>query len=390
MNAFPDSPVREVRVGEGARSYSVAIGVGVLDRTGAILRSRFPRARRAVLVVDAGLPGATADRARTSLAAHGFTVGEAPCTADEAHKSLRTVESLLDCFMRHRLERAEPVIALGGGVVGDVAGFAAAIYRRGVPVLQCPTTLLAMVDSSVGGKTGVNLADADGLRKNMAGAFHPPLAVLADVALLDSLPMRQFRSGLAECVKHGVIGGPWGEPALLAWLRVHAASILAREPGTLAELVERNVRLKAAVVGSDEREEADQGGRALLNLGHTFGHAIETLSGARPHRTGESPPLLHGEAVAIGLIAACMTSIAVGCAPPELLDSVRSLLTDFGLPTQAEGLPSDDVLLERMRGDKKVLGGRLRLVLPSGPSTCRIVPDPPEAAVRAGLAAMRA
>ncbi|MCA9311220.1 MAG: iron-containing alcohol dehydrogenase, partial [Phycisphaerales bacterium] len=253
------------------RSYDIVVGAGVLDELGPRAKALVP-GRHAFLVTDHNLPRSTIARARTSLEAAGFRVTEASANATEPEKSLATVERLLEAVGRARLERRDPVIALGGGIVGDVTGFVAASYRRGVPFIQCPTTLLAMVDASVGGKTGVNLVIGGALRKNMVGAFWQPRTVLADIATLASLPERERRAGLAECLKHGLICAAT-DPALFDWTVAHADAIARLDAPALTELVTRNVAVKAAVVAGDEREEASSGGRALLNLGHTFGHA---------------------------------------------------------------------------------------------------------------------
>ena len=324
--------------------------------------------------------------------AAGFAITTAQARATETDKSLETVERLLAEVAETNHERRDPVIALGGGIVGDVAGFVAAIYRRGVPVIQCPTTLLSMVDASVGGKTGVNLAGGGaargGLKKNFVGAFHQPALVVADVATLDSLPDRELRCGLAECVKHGLIAAAEDGGALLAWIEANLSRIAARDPASLVELVERNVRLKAGIVGRDEREDSDKDVRAALNLGHTFGHAIETLPGLTPDGDPAHAPLHHGEAVALGLVAAARCAEHLGLCERALGDRVVSVLRRIGLPVQVSGLPDSGAVLAAMRHDKKVQGGRLRLVLPTGAGV-RVVDDPDEAAIRTGLAAIR-
>jgi 3-dehydroquinate synthase len=248
-----------------------------------------------------------------------------------------------------------------------------------------------MVDASVGGKTGVNLAAGGGdLHKNMVGAFHQPRAVIADVDVLRSLPERFFRAGLAECVKHAMIGADWGDPGLVDWTASARARIAAHDTGTLIELVSRNVRIKATVVGRDEREEDQSGGRALLNLGHTFAHAIEPLPGLSPDGNPAHAPLQHGEAVALGLVAAARGAVALGKCPADLADRTVALLNDFGLPTRVRGLPPADQVLARMHHDKKVLGGRLRLILPTAPGRAAVIADPPQAAVITAIDAIRA
>lgn len=386
--------------GRGGRGYDVVIGAGVLGRVGAIAReaaglTREREGARVFVVCDGGLPKETVGRVRASLGAAMLVALTQKVTASETEKSLRSAEGLLARMAEFGLERREPVVALGGGIVGDLAGFVAATYRRGVPVVQCPTTLLAMVDASVGGKTGVNLSvpgeAGPELQKNMVGAFWQPRAVVADVGTLGSLPERYFRAGLAECVKHGMIAGAFGDPELLEWTEASLAKILARDAGTLVELVMRNVKVKAAVVGGDEREEKDEGGRALLNLGHTFGHAIETIAGLSPDGPPDAAkaPLQHGEAVGLGLVAATRCAEASGRCEKGMGDRVVAILTRCGLPTRVKGLPGDDEVVRRMKKDKKVMGGKLRLVLPVGVGRAEVVVDVGAGAVEAGIGVIR-
>jgi 3-dehydroquinate synthetase len=382
---------RRVRV-EPASSepYEVRIGAGVAPSFARELPALLGSPPgRLLAVIDAGPPGAWADRTLAPYADAGYAVGRVTITPSEKAKSLETLGVILGAIASARLERRDPVLAIGGGVVGDLAGFAAASYRRGVPVVQIPTTLLSMVDASVGGKTGVNLTLPTGeLLKNMAGAFHQPRVVLADPDALKSLPEREFRAGLAECVKHGLIGADWGDPDLFAWMVGATGAILARDPDALVECVARNVAVKARVVGGDERELRDDGGRALLNLGHTFAHAIETLDHLAP--AGESPPLLHGEAVGLGLVAASACAASLGLCPAGVPDAVRAAVGACGLPARLTGLPENGVLCARMRHDKKTAGGRLRLILPTELGRARVVSDPPINAVEAGWDAIRA
>lgn len=387
--------MRTVHVRTASRAYDVVIGSGTLARLGEGARRALPRPpARALIVADDGLPQALIDTVAASLASAGLTSSIARVAAHESAKSLAAAESVLATAARTRHERTEPLVALGGGITGDLAGFAAATYRRGVPWINAPTSLLAMVDASVGGKTGVNL-DLGGpsgpdLKKNMVGAFHQPHLVVADVDTLRSLPDRELRCGLAECVKHGLLSPGFGDAALLDWTEGNVARFLARDADSLIELVARNVTVKAAVVGGDEREEADDGGRALLNLGHTFGHAIETLPALTPDGNPAHAPLKHGEAVALGLIAACRTAAALNLCPPSIGDRVRSLLAGAGLPTTVAGLPDQRTLLALMAHDKKSRGGRMRLILPCGSGGARVVEDAPPSAVEVGLDAIRA
>jgi 3-dehydroquinate synthase len=395
MTGLAPRSTHAVRVELGPRSYDALTGVDLLSRLGELAAAALAKPTqggrtgapgRAVLVVDDALPAHIATRAAASLRAAGYDVTSVPARAHEDDKSLAALERLLAAVAGAKLERGEPIVALGGGIVGDVAGFAAASYRRGVPVVQCPTTLLAMVDASVGGKTGVNLRTGDGvLKKNMVGAFHQPSLVVADVSTLESLPPRTLRAGLAECIKHGLLAGDWKDPGLFEWIEANVAALMSGDRALLAELVARNVAIKARVVAGDEREEADDaaGGRALLNLGHTFGHALETMPGLEVS-TGPGP-MHHGEAVALGLVAASRCAQQLGLAPPGLADRVVRVLTAAGLPTSVRGLPPTDTVLAAMAHDKKTLGGRLRLILPVGGWRCKVVADPPAGAVRAAV-----
>lgn len=402
-----------VPVTTSSARYEVLIDRGLIGRLGEITVERLaPRkARRAFLAFDSNVPALVVGAASGSLRAAGLEVSSARLVATEINKSMTELTRLLAAIAESRHERFEPVIALGGGIVGDLAGFAAASYRRGVPVVQCPTTLLSMVDASVGGKTGVNLSAGgrDGgeetLKKNLVGAFHQPLVVLADVSTLDSLPDRHFRAGLAECIKHGMIaaglgfgGGSGGgsthnDVGLFDWTLSSMTGILKRSAAPLVELIRRNVAVKAAVVGTDEREElpSHQGGRALLNLGHTFGHAIETLRNLSPDGRMENAPLHHGEAVGIGLIAASHCAATARMCGANLPRTVESAVAGAGLPVKLAGLPSAERLLELMSHDKKVVGGKLRLVLPCGDriGVCRVVEDLDPKAIGAGWDAVR-
>lgn len=391
---------RVVAVRTAGGAYDVLVGAHLLSGVGDRLRTVLAPAR-ALLVCDGALPEAITQSAAQSLERAGLAAASVSLHASEADKSLDTLGRLLEAMAACRLERSDVVVALGGGVVGDVAGFAAAVYRRGVAVVQCPTTLLAMVDASVGGKTAVNLRVAGQLRKNMVGAFWQPALVLCDVRTLRSLPARQLRAGLAECVKHALIASstPWARapgamsgPALLDWTLEAIPAVEALEEDALVELVARNVAVKASVVEQDEREEAadDVGGRALLNLGHTFAHAVEPLTGLRWPDGQAASPLLHGEAVALGLVAAGACAEALGLLEAADVERIRRALTAAKLPTCVAGLPDDEALLQAMRHDKKQRKGAMRLALP-GPLGCaRVVRDPPLEAVKAGLAAIRA
>jgi len=382
--------------GSPERSYDIVIGEGVLSELGP-RAAGLTRARRAFLVHDSNLPPALVASARESLVSTGLEVVASKVAASESNKTLDTVSRLLHSMASHRFERRDPVVALGGGIVGDLAGFAAAVYRRGVPVIQCPTTLLAMVDASVGGKTGANLsvADADhssgpALRKNLVGCFWQPALVLADIAALESLPERYFNAGLAECLKHGLICGAT-DPTLFKWTSDNLLRLRMGDAALRAELVERNVRVKARVVEGDEREEkpSSEGGRALLNLGHTFGHAIETIEHLSPDGDPANAPLQHGEAVALGLVAAAETSHALGMLSAEETRAVRVAVERLGIESRVIGLPPDDQVLAAMAHDKKVDRGTMRLVLLESLGSARVVENPAVEAVRAGIGGIR-
>ncbi len=325
----------------GERSYPIRIGAGLLEQADAFADIAF--GRHVLLVSDSNVAPLYADRVLAKLPGD-YQAALHVIPAGEQHKSLESCASIFAALADMQASRDALVIALGGGVVGDMAGFAAACWMRGVRYMQIPTTLLAMVDSSVGGKTAVDLPQG----KNLVGAFHQPCAVVIDTDVLATLPARELSAGLAEVVKYGAIG----DRALFGWIEEHADALLARDPKTLAEVVRKCCAYKSKVVAKDETE---QGPRALLNFGHTFGHALEVEAGFGK--------LLHGEAVAIGMMLAARLSSELGHAP--LLDIARldALLERMDLPvTIPEGL--DPVaLLARMRIDKKNVSGQLRLVL---------------------------
>ncbi|MEM6459039.1 MAG: 3-dehydroquinate synthase [Planctomycetota bacterium] len=352
--------------------YDVLIEPGCLARLGELVKQAVPTAERAVLVTDEGVEPHHARPAAKAMEAAGIDTVVAVIPVSEKKKTLGTVRTLYDIMLGNRLERGHPVVTLGGGICGDVAGFAAATYLRGVPVVQCPTSLLAMVDASVGGKTGVNVPQG----KNLVGAFHQPARVVIDPRVLATLTDRELRCGLAECLKHGVIR----DPRKFDWLIEHADAILARAEATLVELIERNVRIKAAVVGADERE---AGPRAHLNYGHTFAHAIEATS-----RFGTT--YKHGEAVALGMVAAGVFAVGRRLCDPTVLDRVVAGCTAVGLPTSAKHLAPNTLLLKAMALDKKVKGGRLRLVLPTEIGSVTIVDDAKPEEVAAAWDAIRA
>lgn len=394
----PAEPVRvRVRLPASShdRSYDAAIGAGVLESLGAHVREAVGlAARRTALIIDTGVRAHGHDPTG-SLRASGFEVIVLPVTPTERDKSIDTLASLLRGMAQAMVERGDVVVAVGGGVTGDLGGLAAGLYRRGIAVVQCPTTLLAMVDAAVGGKTAVNLPvgppGGEYLLKNAVGVFHQPRVVLIDPNVLSTLPPRHVGAGLAECIKHAMIGasvGP-GHADLLGWTRANLAA--ARRDGhVMAELIRRNVALKAEVVAWDEHEQADDetGGRALLNLGHTFGHVLEVLPGlSMPD--GRPVMLLHGEAVGLGLRAAAVTAQALGMTGATGLAIVDELLEAAGLPSQVRGLPDTSALVAAMAHDKKARGGAIRVILPTGPGQARVVASPDPAALAAGFDGLR-
>lgn len=366
-----------IDVSLGARSYDITIACGLLERLGVIVRACAPHART-LLAVDAAIAPSHGAVAKRSLESVGYAVRVHEIVAEEDRKTLATVHELYDAMLAFRLERGSPVVALGGGVVGDVAGFAAATYLRGVPLVQAPTTLLAMVDAAIGGKTGVNLrrpADAKGRRdlgKNLVGAFWQPRAIVTDPLVLATLDDRDFRCGLAESVKHALLA----DASLLTFIEEQADRIAARDEPVLGELIDRSARIKVAVVEADERE---AGVRMHLNLGHTFAHAIEPLPDL---------DLRHGEAVAIGLCAACHCAAATDRLRPSDAERVTSLLDRLGLPTRLAVAVSEDRVVEAMSYDKKVARDEVRLVLPTGLGRVEVVADVPRAAIDAAWRAV--
>ena len=341
---------RRLAVSLGSGRYDVVVGEGLLARAGALLAPVMPQ-RRAVVVTDETVAALHLPALLEGLAATGVAAQTVVVAPGEASKStvgfLHVAESLLDAGV----ERGTTVIALGGGVVGDLAGFAAAVTLRGLPFVQVPTTLLSQVDSSVGGKTGINTRHG----KNLLGAFHQPRAVLADTAVLGTLPLRELLAGYAEVAKAGLVG----DAPFFAWCEAHGAALVAGDMALRAEAVLRACAFKAAVVGDDEREEKPNDGRALLNLGHTFGHAFEA-------EVGYGGGLLHGEAVAVGLGLACRLSERLGVCAPGVADRVAAHLEAVGLPTGPGMLNrrfSAARLVAAMRRDKKTRDGRLRFVL---------------------------
>ncbi|WP_198320769.1 3-dehydroquinate synthase [Azohydromonas aeria] len=341
MNAVP---TRELRIDLGERSYDIRIGCGLLDAPESW--SGLPRAAQALIVSNTTVAPLYAQRLHTALARHHERVLQVALHDGEAHKDWATLNLIFDALLENECDRRTVLYALGGGVVGDMAGFAAACYMRGVPFVQVPTTLLAQVDSSVGGKTAINHPRG----KNMIGAFYQPRRVICDLDVLDTLPQRELSAGLAEVIKYG----PIADPAFLDWIEANLDALRALDKAALSHAVRRSCEIKAAVVAADERE-SDL--RAILNFGHTFGHAIEAGLGY-----GE---WLHGEAVGCGMVMASELSARLGLVPAEFPARMRRLVERAGLPVRAPALPEEQ-WLALMRLDKKALSGEIRFVLIDG------------------------
>ena len=333
--------MQTLNVALGDRAYPIHIGRGLLDRAELILPHL--KTKRVAIVTNDVVGPLYLERLRATLEAAGVRVSAVALPDGEANKDWQTLNRIFDMLLSERCERSTTLVALGGGVVGDMGGFAAACYQRGMPFIQIPTTLLAQVDSSVGGKTAINHP----LGKNMIGAFYQPRLVLADIDTLATLPDRELSAGLAEVIKYGLIR----DPVFLDWLEANLDALVARDPAALAYAIERSCRNKAEVVAADETE---QGERALLNLGHTFGHAIETGLGY-----GE---WLHGEAVAAGTMMAAELSRRLGWLQDDDIERIATLFARAHLPVWGPKLGTSRYL-ELMAHDKKVEAGKLRLVL---------------------------
>ena len=354
--------IQTIDVTLGTRSYPVWIGRGLLgDHT---RWRRALRGRHALVISNSTVAPLYLDRVAQGL--EGLHWSSFLLDDGEAHKTFANVGRVLEALGQLGATRDACVIALGGGVVGDLAGFSAACWMRGIDFIQMPTTLLAMVDSSVGGKTGVNLPAG----KNLVGAFHQPRAVVADIDTLATLPQREYRAGLAEVIKGAAIG----DPDFFTWLEQHADALAERDDATLIEAIARKVRYKAGVVARDETE---QGERALLNLGHTFGHALETA--------GKYTTLLHGEGVAVGMLLAAQLSERLGMSEAADTARLHRLLAKTGLPTAIPPGMDPQQLLALMRLDKKNTAGTLRLILWHGVGRAEIVSGVSEADVLAVL-----
>jgi|GEM_PF-338962 len=414
---MPDTaPFRSIHIRHSIGSYDVSIG-SCLHRAGDLTRAALPQARRAAIIVDPYLQRITPhliDAAIASLRAAnlethviipglGASTRSSPWVSAESNKTLQAVESMTAALSNAGIDRRDFVVAIGGGLLTDLAGLAAALYRRGVAWIPVPTTLLAMVDASVGGKTAANLTRQDdshagSLLKNMVGIFHQPSLVLVDPSWLITLDQRQIASGLAECIKHSMItgsvigasassqgsggggggsgSGGGGGPDVA---RASIDRFRASPQGAIA-LLESNIALKARVVEQDEFERAPDaiGGRALLNLGHTFGHAIEALGSRADTTMYPATPIQHGEAVGLGLIAATHAAAALNMIAPAHCDTVRATIAHANLPTTFRSSATIPDMIALMQHDKKTLANALRVILPTGQSTAKVVasPDP--------------
>ena len=353
-----------IRVGLGERAYTIHIGVGALDD--ARLFEAHVRGRRSAVITNEVVAPLYLARLEQSLAEAGSNPAALVLADGEHTKAWPTLERVFDWLLAERFGRDAVLVALGGGVIGDLAGFAAAIYQRGVPFVQVPTTLLAQVDSSVGGKTGINHPRG----KNMIGAFHQPVAVVTDVATLDTLADRELRAGIAEVIKHGFAL----DADFVGWLEANLDRLLRRDRAALSYAVKRSCEIKSEVVARDERE---SGPRALLNFGHTFGHAIEVAQGYGNW--------LHGEAVASGMVMAAEASVRLGILPAREADRLHSLLIRAGLPVLNPGIAPEH-LLELMRGDKKAERGKIRFVVLRATGAAVVRSDIDESVIVAAIA----
>jgi len=352
------------------REYDIRIGSGLIDRAGAEMAPLLARPRVAI-VTEARVAGLHLAALEAGLAAAGIDSAALVLEPGEATKDWANLTRTVEWLLAQKVERADMVVAFGGGVIGDLAGFAAAILRRGVRFVQIPTSLLAQVDSSVGGKTGINTAHG----KNLAGAFHQPALVLADIGVLGTLAPRDLLAGYGEVVKYGCLG----DLAFFEWLEANGPALAAGDMALRAEAVRRSVEMKAGIVTRDEKE---HGERALLNLGHTFGHALEAA-------TGYSQRLLHGEGVALGMVLAFELSARLGLMAQEAPSRLRAHLAEMGMKKDLADIPGNlpdaDGLMALMAQDKKVVGGKMRYVLARAIGAAFVAEDVDPAAVRAVL-----
>ena len=397
------APMQAISVQSAQGNYDIHVGDALLQSVGTVIAQKIPKARVAVLVVDQAIEHTWAREVAASLQAAGLRVVTHVVHASEDNKSIAQVEKVWRLLLAERVQRSDVLCAMGGGIVGDMAAFAASTYMRGIATVMIPTTLLAMVDAAIGGKTAVNLpmssdaSDAsmnsaaakkssqslptnlsnnltNNLAKNMAGTICAPAWVVSDVRTLTTLSTREFRCGLAECVKHALLA----DESMLSWLETHREGLRAMDPARLVELVHRSVSVKAAIVSRDERE---QGERAHLNLGHTFAHAIESLLHDQVH---------HGEAVSIGLVAMAAASQAAGWWPDADKFQISKRLSDLGLPIRMPAKVDREQLKNAMKLDKKGQSGAIRLVLLKGLGRPGVLDAASEHVINAGLDAIGA
>ena len=383
--------MQAISVQSAQGNYDIHVGDALLQSVGTVIAQKIPKARVAVLVVDQAIELTWAREVAASLQAAGLRVVTHVVHASEDNKSIAQVEKVWRLLLAERVQRSDVLCAMGGGIVGDMAAFAASTYMRGIATVMIPTTVLAMVDAAIGGKTAVNLpmfSDAPdaghsknlstnlstNLAKNMAGTICAPAWVASDVRTLTTLSTREFRCGLAECVKHALLV----DASMLAWLETHREGLRAMDPARLVELVHRSASVKAAIVSRDERE---QGERAHLNLGHTFAHAIESLLHDQVH---------HGEAVSIGLVAMAAASQAAGWWPDADKFQLSKRLTDLGLPVRMPAKVDREQLKNAMKLDKKGQSGAIRLVLLKGLGRPGVLDAASEQVITAGLDAIGA
>lgn len=325
-------------------TYDIVVGTDLAQQAATTIQDQ-ARSSAAFLTIDDNVPETHISLLIRKLEQLGVKYHALKLTATEAQKTLSTYEKICTWMQKNGAERTSPLVAIGGGIVGDITGFAAATYQRGIPFIQMPTTLLSMVDSSVGGKVAVNFHH----EKNMLGSFYQPVAVFADIHALSSLETRQLRCGLSECIKHGIIG----DSVLFDWIRQHIEHIINLEPELLVELVSRNIAFKAAVVEDDPKE---RGRRALLNLGHTFGHALEHCD--------QGKHIFHGEAVSIGVVAACKLSDNLQLTSAPLTQRVEEMYAAAQLPVRVPFAASTQTIVQQMKRDKKSEYQRLKLIIP--------------------------
>jgi 3-dehydroquinate synthase len=341
-----------VEIRGAAYRYPALVGSNLLGQTGECVRKYLLR-KTCAIISDSNVAPLFGDRIKRSLESAKFQPTLITIPAGEKSKTLERAGAICDQMIAAELDRQSFVIGLGGGMIGDISGFVAAIYHRGIPHVQIPTTLLAMVDSSIGGKTGVNTADG----KNLIGAFHHPSLVIDDVEVLQTLPLREFNQGFAEIIKHAIIA----DAEMFGTLK----NTQANDALALQSLIKRNIEIKSKIVAKDERDQT--GERAILNFGHTIGHAIE--------RAGDYRKFLHGEAISLGMVAACGVSIRKAGLPPDQRDAIVDLLRRFNLPTQLPKVFPREKIMETLRFDKKFEGGNIRFVVTPRIGSARLATD---------------